>query len=189
MKYDKSYLRNRFLLKRKKKYLTSKKFNFNLIFKLIKKHFKNKKIVIGGYYPSFYEANLLKFFEEASKKKFKITLPVINSSTSMSFKIWTPYEPLYVSKFGILEPKNTNKELNPDLIVVPLVAFDSEMNRVGYGKGYYDRKLKKIKKIKRNIVCLGAAYFFQKCKCIPIKKHDFKLDYIFTERGIINSKK
>ena len=101
MKYDKSYLRNKFLIERKKKYLNSKKFNFSLIFKLIKKHFKTKKIIIGGYYPSSYEVNVLKFFEEACKKKFKIVLPVVRSSTSMSFKIWIPNEPLYVSKFGI----------------------------------------------------------------------------------------
>ena len=188
MKYDKSYLRNKFLIERKKKYLNSKKFNFSLIFKLIKKHFKTKKIIIGGYYPSSYEVNVLKFFEEACKKKFKIVLPVVRSSTSMSFKIWIPNEPLYVSKFGILEPKGTSKELVPDLIIVPLVAFDNELNRIGYGKGFYDRKLKKIKKLKKNMICIGAAYSFQKCRSIPTNKHDFKLDYIFTERGIISSR-
>jgi len=189
MKYDKIYLRNKFLLERKKKYINLKKFDFNLIFKLIKKHFKNKKIIIGGYYPSYYEVDTLKFFEKASKKKFKIVLPIIKSSTSMSFKIWIPNEPLYVSKFGTLEPKNTNKEFIPDLIIVPLIAFDNKLNRIGYGKGYYDRKLKKIKKIKKNAICLGAAYSFQRCKKVPTNKHDFKLDYIFTERGIISSKK
>jgi len=189
MKYGKFYLRNKFLLQRKKKYLNTKKFNFTLIFKLIKKHFNNKRIIIGGYYPSYYEVDILKFLEEASKRNFKITLPIVKSSTSMSFKIWSPNEPLYVSKFGILEPKSTIKEFIPDLIIVPLVAFDSQLNRIGYGKGYYDRKLKKIKKIKRNAICLGIAYSFQKCRRIPVNKHDFKLDYIFTERKIISSKK
>ena len=189
MKYDKSYLRNRFLKKRKKKYLSSKKFNFSIIFKLIKKYFKNKKIIIGGYYPSYYEVNILKLLQEASKKKFKIVLPVIKTSSLMSFKIWIPNEPLYVSKFGILEPKSTNKGFTPDVIIVPLVTFDSQLNRIGYGKGYYDRKLKKIKKSKGNAVCLGVAYSFHKCKNIPANKHDFKLDYIFTERGIISSRK
>ena len=69
MNYDKSFLRNRSLLVRKKKYLTVKKFNYNLIFKLIKKHFYKKKITIAGYYPSNYEVNILKFLEKASKKK------------------------------------------------------------------------------------------------------------------------
>ena len=110
-------------------------------------------------------------------------------SNTMSFESWTYGEPLYVSKFGILEPKSTNKEFTPDVIIVPLVAFDSQLNRIGYGKGYYDRKLKKIKKIKRHAICIGAAYSFQKCKSIPTNKHDFKLDYIFTERGIISSRK
>ena len=187
MQYDKVFLRKKFLLQRKKKYLKPEKFNFSLIFKLIKKHFKNKKITIAGYYPSYYEVNILRFLEEASKKKFKITLPVVNTSTLMSFKPWIIKEPLYVSKFGILEPKRTNKKVIPDLIIVPLVAFDKKLNRVGYGKGYYDRSLKKIKKIKRKAVSLGMAHSFQRCKSIPINKHDFKLDYIFTERGIISS--
>ena len=142
MKYDKSYLRNKTLLLRKKKYLTVKEFNYNLIFKQIKKHFQNKKITIGGYYPSNYEVNILKFLEEASKKKFKITLPVIRSSNKMSFKSWVFKEPLYINKFGILEPKNSKKKIIPDLIMVPLVAFDSYLNRIGYGKGYYDRSLR-----------------------------------------------
>ena len=80
MKYDKSYLRNRFLLQRKKKYLTTKKFNFNLIFKLIRKHFSKNKIIIAGYYPSYYEVDISNFLEKASKKKFRIALPVIKSS-------------------------------------------------------------------------------------------------------------
>ena len=186
MKYDKSFLRNKSLLLRKKKYLTVKKFNYNLIFRLIRKHFYNKKITIGCYYPSNYEVNILKFIEEASKKKFKITLPVIKSSNQMSYKSWVFKEPLYVNQFGILEPKNSIKEIIPDLIMVPLVAFDNRLNRIGYGKGYYDRNLRKISKIKKNAISLGIAYSFQRCKKIPINKHDFKLDYIFTEKGIIN---
>ena len=189
MKYGKNYLRNKFLLKRKKKHLSAQKFNFSLIFSLIRKHFLNKKIIIGGYYPSNYEVNILNFLEEASKKKFTIALPVVESSTLMRFKLWRIKEPLYVSKFGILEPENRKKEINPDLIIVPLVAFDDQLNRIGYGKGYYDRSLRKIKKIKKKAVFLGMAYNFQKYKNIPTNKYDFKLDYIFTEQGIISSNK
>ena len=187
MKYDKSYLRNRFLLQRKKKYLTVKNFNFNLIFNLISKHFNKKKIIIAGYYPSNYEVDILNFLEKASKNKFRIALPVIRSSGTMSFKSWIFKESLYVNKFGILEPKDTKKEIIPDLIMVPLVAFDERLNRIGYGKGYYDRSLRKISKTKKKTISLGIAYSFQKCDSIPVNKHDFKLDYIFTERGIISS--
>ena len=104
----------------------------------------------------------------------------------MSFKPWIFKEPLYVNKFGILEPKDTKKEIIPDLIMVPLVAFDARLNRIGYGKGYYDRSLQKISETKKKTISLGIAYSFQKCDSIPVNKHDFKLDYIFTERGIIS---
>ena len=110
MKFNKTFLRNKFLLQRKKKYLTAKKFDFNLIFKLITKHFYRKKITIAGYYPSNYEVNILKFLEIASKRKFEITLPVIKSSGNMCFKRWIFKEPLYINKFGILEPKNSKKK-------------------------------------------------------------------------------
>ena len=68
MKYDKSYLRKSFLLQRRKKHSTVKKFNYDLIFRLIKKYFQSKKITIGGYYPSNYEVDISKFIEKASKK-------------------------------------------------------------------------------------------------------------------------
>ena len=187
MKHDKSYLRNRSLLQRKKRHLIIKKFNFNLIFNLIRKHFDKKKIIIAGYYPSNYEVNILDFLEYASKKKFRIALPVIKSSNKMSFKSWVYREPLYVNKFGIPEPSNLKKKMIPDLVLVPLVAFDNNLNRVGYGKGFYDKCLQKINNLNKNSIFLGVAYSFQRCRKVPINKHDIKLDYIFTERGIISS--
>ena len=105
----------------------------------------------------------------------------------MNFRLWSFMDPLYVNNFGILEPKNSEKKIVPDLILVPLVAFDNQLNRIGYGKGYYDRSLKKIKKNKKNSISLGIAYSFQKCSNVPVNKYDFKLDYILTERGIISS--
>ena len=134
MKYDKSFLRNKSLLKRRKKYLNAKKFDFNLIFNLIKKHYGKKKITIAAYYPANYEVNILKFIEKASKKKFKIVLPVIKSSSNMCFKLWIFKEPLYMNNFGILEPRKSKVEITPDLILVPLVAFDRQLNRIGYGR-------------------------------------------------------
>jgi 5-formyltetrahydrofolate cyclo-ligase len=188
MKYDKNYLRKSFIKKRNKNYIKVKSFNFDLIFSLIRKKFKKNKIVIAGYYPSNYEVDVLKFLKKAEEKNFKIALPVIKPTNKMDFKNWSYKEPLYVSKFGILEPKNSKKKIIPDLIIVPLVAFDKNLNRIGYGKGYYDRFLKKISKIKKKIISIGIAYSFQKSSIIPVNKYDFKLDYIFTERGIISSK-
>ena len=187
MKYSKSSLRKRSLLLRRKNSSKVKKVNFKTIFNLIKKHFKKKKIVIAGYYPANYELDIKNFLKEAFRSKFKISLPVIKSSTDMCFKLWNYEEPLRINKFGILEPDESNKKVIPDLILVPVVAFDKKLNRIGYGKGYYDRALRKLHKIKKKTIFLGIAFSFQMYKSIPVNKYDFKLDYIFTERGIISS--
>ncbi len=187
MKSSKSLLRKSFLLKRKNEYFSEKKFNFNLVFNLIKKHFNKKKITIAGYYPTAFEVNILNFLENSLKRNFIVSLPFIKSSKSMCFKKWIYKEPLNVNKFGIPEPKKTNKEIIPDLVLVPLVAYDKNLNRIGYGRGYYDRCLQKVSKIKKNSVFLGVAFSFQESRRIPTNKHDFKLDYIFTEQGIIGS--
>ena len=189
MKNDKFSLRKKFLLERKKKFSLVGKFNFNLLFNVIKRHFFKKKIVIAGYYPSNYEVDIIEFLEKALKKNFKVALPVIQSSTRMCFKSWAYKEPLYINGFGIPEPHNLKKEIIPDIILVPLVAFDGFLNRIGYGKGYYDRSLTEIRKKNKNMISLGVAYSFQKSRKIPINKFDFKLDYIFTEQEIISSNK
>ena len=72
----------------------------------------------------------------------------------------------------------------PDILFVPLVAFDKELNRLGYGGGFYDRYIQKISKIKK-IVKVGLAFSFQKLKTIPSDKHDKKLDIIITEKDIV----
>ena len=64
----------------------------------------------------------------------------------MSFKPWVFNEPLFVSSFGTLEPDRKKKDVIPDIILVPLVAYDSKLNRIGYGKGYYDRILQEFSK-------------------------------------------
>ena len=131
--------------------------------------------------------NILKFLELAVEYKFNTCLPTVKSSSIIEFKSWQyKKEPLTINKFGILEPAISNKKVIPDLILVPLLAYDSKLNRIGYGKGYYDRFLKKIRKIKKKIIFLGVAFSFQECSRIPINKYDVKLDYIFTERGIIS---
>ena len=72
------------------------------------------------------------------------------------------------------------KIIHPDVLIIPLVAFDNELNRLGYGGGYYDRYIAKSFKKKR-IIKIGIAYSFQKLNKIPINKYDIRLDYIITE--------
>ena len=78
----------------------------------------------------------------------------------------------------------SKKKRSLQTFVVPLLAYDRFHNRLGYGKGYYDRFLKKYAKKNKNILTIGLAFSFQKYKKIPTSKHDVKLDYILTEKGI-----
>ena len=101
----------------------------------------------------------------------------------MDFFEWTNNDPLKINNFGIAEPIKTKKTY-PDIIFVPLVAFDDDLNRLGYGGGFYDRYLEKMEKIKK-ILKIGLGFSYQKLKKIPITKHDKKLDIILTEKKII----
>ena len=69
----------------------------------------------------------------------------------------------------------------PDVLLVPLVAFDKNFNRIGYGGGFYDRYIKKAKKRKK-VLTIGFAYSFQKVKKIPTNKYDIRLDFIITNK-------
>ena len=72
----------------------------------------------------------------------------------------------------------------PDIMLIPLLAFDSDNNRLGYGGGYYDRYLNKYLKDRQNILTIGIAFSFQKFNKLPITNKDMKLNYILTEKGI-----
>ena len=98
----------------------------------------------------------------------------------MNFVEWQYLDPLRVNEFGMLEPCLKKKSLVPDLMLVPLLAFDGNNNRLGYGKGFYDKFLKN----KKNITTIGIAFSFQKYNKLPVSNLDIKLDYILTEKGI-----
>ena len=184
MSGDKSSLRKRLLFRRKKLFNNKLTFNFEKIIYLINKNYKFKKICVAGYYPINFEVNVLEFLTKLHKKGITIGLPLINKNYGMMFKKWEPNQSLFLNKYGIPEPKNTNKTLMPDIILVPMVAYDQQLNRLGYGAGYYDRALKKLSMHKK-IITIGIGFSFQKCMNIPINKNDYSLDYILNEKKII----
>ncbi len=101
-------------------------------------------------------------------------------NAQMDFFNWSTEDPLEINRYGIPEPTSTEIKY-PNILLVPLVAFDKNFNRIGYGGGFYDRYINKIKKIKK-IITIGLAYSFQKVDKIQINKHDIKLDFIVTEK-------
>ena len=156
--------------------------NPSYIFKVLKK----KKIIgknLGGYYPYNYEVEIIEILEKFEKQGYKLSLPKIKSKFQMDFFKWSFNDPLEINKYGIPEPVSKKIKF-PDIFLVPLVAFDNRLNRIGYGGGFYDRYLEKIQKNKK-IVTIGLAYSFQEIKRIPADKYDIKLDYILTEKKLL----
>ena len=175
----KSEIRKKILKLRKENFSKDLQMNFQSIIKIVREK-KQKKKIIGGYYSYNYEVDAIPILEKFEKLKYTISLPKINKDSSMNFFLWSTNDPLNINKYGIPEPI-TNKIIYPDILLVPLVAYDKDFNRVGYGGGFYDRYIKKIKKIK-NIVTIGLAFSYQKVKKIPIEKNDIKLDFIINEK-------
>ena len=155
---------------------------FNKIYNLLKKNNLTKKI-IGGYYPVNYEVDDLGILKEFHKKKIKISLPVIKKNFRMNYVQCSLKEIFTVNQYGIPEPTG-NKVVYPDILLVPLVAFDKHLNRLGYGAGFYDRVIKFLKK-RKNIITVGLAFDFQEVNLVPISKYDQKLDYIVTNKKIL----
>ena len=175
----KSEIRKKILKIRENNNFKNYRIDFQLIANILKKKGIKGKI-IGGYYPFNYELDCVQILEKFEKQNYLISLPKIKKNFKMDFFEWSTKDPLVINKYGIPEP--TSKLFRyPDILLVPLVAFDKNLNRIGYGGGFYDRYINKIKKIKK-IITIGLAYSFQKVKEISINKHDIKLDFIITDK-------
>ena len=184
MKKNKKRLRKKFFLIRKKKYFEIKSSYFNPLIELIKRKFNKKNINLSIYYPASFEVNILRLFELKFTKNIKLFLPAITGNNLMHFYRWENQGVLLVNKFGMLEPYKLNSHIIPDIILVPLLAYDNQKNRLGYGGGFYDRYLKKYLKKNKNILTIGIAFSFQNSSKLPSSNHDVKLNYILTEKGI-----
>ena len=177
----KNILRKKILVYRKNNYRIVG-LKYSLLKDILKKFnlLKNKKI--GAYFPINYEIDCLEILKQLEKSGHKISLPITKKGHKMDFFEWSFKEPLLIGKIGIPEPYS-KKKVYPDILLVPLVAFNKYKFRLGYGGGYYDRYIQKIKKIKK-ILTIGMAFSFQEVRKLPINEHDKKLDYVFTENYI-----
>ena len=176
---NKTEIRKKILEIRRKNGGKRLQINFQDISRILQKSKSISKIV-GGYYPYNSEVDTTKILKEFEKKKYLISLPRIKKNSQMDFFRWSTKEPLLINKYGIPEPIS-NKTKYPDILLVPLVAYDKNLNRIGYGGGFYDRYIKKIKKRKK-VTTIGLAFSFQKVKKIPTNEYDMKLDFIITEK-------
>ena len=144
----KSKLRKKILKIRERNNKRNTQIDFNQILNILKKEKINKKN-IGGYYPVNFEIDDLAILKNFEKKNFNISLTMNKKNFQMDFYKWSFSDLLKINKYGIPEPE-TKKIVYPDVLLIPLVAFDKNLNRLGYGGGYYDRLIEKLSKKKKN---------------------------------------
>jgi len=108
-----------------------------------------------------------------------LALPVVGRENMLDFAAWTWGAPTRLNRFGICEPAASALRLTPAVVLVPLLAFDAEGHRLGYGGGYYDRALERA-----NPRAIGIAYAGQEVEKLPREGHDHPLDLVVTEAGV-----
>ncbi len=123
---------------------------------------------------------------EANHPEIKIAVPVVDALTDTLKHVWVaPDVELVKSRFGVPEPKMQSKIIRPqemDMVLVPLLGFDGNGNRLGYGKGHYDGFLKSVRP---DCLKIGLAFEISRCtEPLPVEPHDIQLDYMITELGI-----
>ena len=176
----KSQIRKIILKKRLNFNFKKKQINYLNLIKLIKTVSKNKKI--GLYYPIGSEVSTIDIISHLRKKNYIISLPVLEKKSKMSFYEWKEKSPLKINNFGIPEPARF-KKIKPSTLIIPMVAFDTKLNRLGYGGGFYDRFINKLEKNKK-ILKIGLALSCQKINKVPTNKFDKKMNYIITENKV-----
>lgn len=114
---------------------------------------------------------------------YRLCLPVMEGKGKpLVFRAWSPGEPLAETTWGIREPLPAAPVLDPDIVLGPLLAFDRDGYRLGYGGGFYDRTLARLRALKP-IVSIGIAFDEQKVDAVPHVDYDERLDWILTPTG------
>lgn len=137
-------------------------------------------LVISGYVPIRAEIDIVPVLDCYRQHGHTIALPLVTGSgRPLMFREWKLEDPLKPGAFGVSTPEDSAPELVPDILFVPLLAFDAKGYRLGYGGGYYDRTLRALRQ-NRDIVAIGTAYSFQGPQAIPIHDGDEALDGVLT---------
>jgi 5-formyltetrahydrofolate cyclo-ligase len=139
--------------------------------------------VVAGYQPIGSEIDPAPLLARLAAAGAQIVLPrtaAKGSGLPLSFHLWSPGQSLVKSAFGLAEPGQDTPQLTPDLVIVPLLAFDDLGHRMGYGQGHYDRTLEALRAC-HPVVAIGLAFQAQKVASVPREDHDQPLDGILTQ--------
>jgi 5-formyltetrahydrofolate cyclo-ligase len=138
-------------------------------------------IIVSGYSPIRSEIDPAPLMRMLAARGARLALPAVMArGKSLAFRAWSPDDRLMLGPLGILEPSPAAAELVPDIMLVPLAAFDRLGHRIGYGAGHYDYTLAHLRKMKA-ITAIGLAFAAQEIEAVPALSHDVALDYVLTE--------
>ncbi len=137
--------------------------------------------IVSGYSPIRSEIDPMPLMQALAGQGARLALPAVMArGRSLAFRAWSAGDRLMLGPLGILEPSPAAAELIPDIMLVPLAAFDRAGHRIGYGAGHYDYTLAHLRKVKP-IVAIGLAFAVQEIEAVPALPHDVALDYVLTE--------
>ena len=137
----------------------------------------------AGYIATRDEADPAPVMDELRQRGHTIALPrVAGPASALRFHIWQAGAVPVIGSYKLTEPAADWPEIVPDLLIVPLLAFDARGYRLGYGGGYYDRSLQELRR-ERSVLAVGIAYSGQEMPALPADARDEKLDWIVTETG------
>lgn len=143
-------------------------------------------VIVAGYSPINNEIDPFPLMRALADKGATLALPVIIARDhALVFRVWEPDEGLVRGQFGIFQPSSDADEVDPDIVLVPLAAFDRAGHRIGYGRGYYDRTLQDLRTAKK-VTVIGVAFAVQEIETVPRLPHDEQLDCVLTERELID---
>jgi 5-formyltetrahydrofolate cyclo-ligase len=142
--------------------------------------------VVSGFWPIRSEIDPRPLMRLLATKGARLALPVIGPRDApLAFKAWTDDATLLKGPMGIMQPPPEATTLDPDILLVPLAAFDRTGQRIGYGAGLYDRTLSGLRQ-RKCIVAIGIAFAAQEIDHVPVTSHDAPLDFMLTEAEIID---
>jgi 5-formyltetrahydrofolate cyclo-ligase len=145
--------------------------------------------VVSAYWPMRSEFSPLLLMHRIADRGIALALPVVvGRGRPLTFRRWTFGEPLDRGVWGIREPMQDAQEVLPDILIVPLAAFDRSGHRIGYGAGYYDKTLSFLRE-RKSIVAIGLGYAAQEIDHVPSTANDARLDWVMTERGVIDCRR
>ncbi|MEQ9435485.1 5-formyltetrahydrofolate cyclo-ligase [Hyphomonas sp.] len=140
--------------------------------------------VVAGYVPINEEIDPTPLMQRLSRAGAELCLPRVEDDGRMTWRMWSLGEPLERRPFGLSEPGLDAPETAPTLILTPLLAFDAMGNRLGYGKGHYDRAIARLREAGRTFAC-ALAYHAQQIDSVPALDHDQPLDWAVTPIGSV----